>query len=96
MLKKSNIIKDKTEQTRYKIEAFKFLMLIHQKSHTGKLNELRDITAEEEAIAEISKLFPRKTANEEESARENTQTFMNQISQNKDADLSAKSISYNS
>ena len=33
---KSNIIKDKTEEKRNKIESFKFLMLIHQKSHTGR------------------------------------------------------------
>ena len=38
--------------------------------------------------AELSKLFWRKIANEEESARENNQTNMNQISQNKDAFIS--------
>ena len=67
-------------------------MLIHQKSHTGRafdnysrLNELADITAKEKAIAELSKLFPRKPPNEEESANENTQSYMNLISQS-DAD----------
>ena len=85
---KSNTIKEKTEQTRNRIETFKFLMLIHQKSHTGRafdnysrLNELADITAKEKAIAELSKLFPRKPPNEEESANENTQSNMNLISQ---------------
>ena len=33
---KSNTIKEKTEQTRNIIKAFKYLMLIHQKSHTGR------------------------------------------------------------
>ena len=51
---KSNTIKEKTKQTRNRIETFKLLMLIHQKSHTGRafdnytrLNDLVDITAKE-------------------------------------------------
>ena len=34
---KSNTIKENTEQTRNRIKAFKYLILIHQKSHTGRL-----------------------------------------------------------
>ena len=52
-----------------------------------------DITAKEKAIAEVSKLFPRKPPNEEESASENTQSNMNLISQSEDANPSTNSIS---
>ena len=76
---KSNAIKDTTEETRSRINAFKYLILVHQKSHTGRafdkytrLNELADITAKEKAIAELSKLFPRRPPNEEDSANENS------------------------
>ena len=75
-------------------------MLIHQKFHTGRafdnytrLNELADLTAKEKAIAALSKIFPRKPANEEESASENTQSNMNLISQSEDADPSTNSVS---
>ena len=75
-------------------------MLIHQKSHTGRafdnytrLNESADLTAREKAIAELSKLFPSKPANEEESPSENTQRNMNLISQSEDANPSTNSIS---
>ena len=97
---KSNTINEKTEQTRNRIETFKFLILIHHKSHTGRvfdnyttLNELADITDKKKAIAELSKLFPSKPANEEESPSENTQRNMNLISQSEDANPSTNSIS---
>ena len=97
---KSNIIKNKTEETRNKIESFKFLILIHQKSHMGRvfddyirLNELTGITAKEKAIAELSKIFPRKLLMKWSQQEKTLQTNINPISQHKDANPSTKSMS---